>query len=205
MTEIWGRRSSVERNQLSQSCSELLGIAEGLLADQRLCDAEIHFLARWLEKHGPISCQWPGDVLHSRVKSVLADGVVTDAERAFLVETLTQIAGGTIEKMAEQSKVNGLAFDEPESIRIPASLFCFTGEFVFAPRAQCETAVATRGGTVQRNVTQKLNYLVVGALGSDEWKHGSFGTKITKAVEYQRRGCPILIIHEDRWASSLHG
>lgn len=203
MTEYWGRRGSAERNQLSQSCSELLGIAEGLLADERLCDSEIRFLARWLDKHGPVSCEWPGDVLHARVKAVLADGVVTDDERAFLVDTLKQIVGGTIERMVEQSKVNGLSFDRPASMKIHAALFCFTGEFVFAPRAECESAVTIRGGSVQRNVTQKLTYLVVGGLGSDEWKHGSFGTKISKAIDYQRRGHPLLIVHEDAWANAL--
>jgi NAD-dependent DNA ligase len=105
--------------------------------------------------------------------------------------------------IAEQAKVCELAFDNPSSITIPASLFCLTGEFLFAPRSRCESMLAERGATAQRSVTKKLNYLVVGGLGSDEWKHGSFGTKITKAMEYQRKGCPIMIVHEDVWASAL--
>jgi NAD-dependent DNA ligase len=203
MYNPFARRSSVETNQLTQSCSELLGIAEGLLADRRLCDSEIQFLSQWLDNHGPISCAWPGDVLHARVKEVLADGAVTDGERDYLVKTLTQIIGGRLEHIASQTKVCELAFDNPDSITIPTSLFCLTGDFVFAPREQCERTLAARGAVVKASVTRNLNYLVVGGLGSDEWKHGSYGTKITKAIEYQRKGCPILIVHEEAWAASL--
>jgi NAD-dependent DNA ligase len=203
MSNFWARRGSVEKNQLTQSCSELLGIAEGLLADGKLCDAEIQFLSRWLDNHGPMSCEWPGDVIHSRVKEVLADGVVTETERASLVNTLTLLVGGRLEQIDEQTKVNALAFDEAISVVIGASRFCLSGEFVMAPRQQCERLTEMRGGILQASVTKKLNYLVVGGLGSDEWKHGSFGTKITKAVEYQRAGCPIAIIHETAWAAAL--
>jgi hypothetical protein len=48
----FARRASVEKNQLNQSCSDLLGIAEGLLADGEHRDSEIQFLSRWLDNHG---------------------------------------------------------------------------------------------------------------------------------------------------------
>jgi hypothetical protein len=37
----------------------------------------------------------------------------------------------------------------------------------------------------------------------DEWKHGSFGTKIEKAMEYKRGGCSILVVAEACWTRSL--
>jgi hypothetical protein len=51
----------------------------------------------------------------------------------------------------------------------------------------------------------RLRYLVIGSLGSSEWKHGSFGTKVEKAVKYKRTGLPILIINEKPWTNSLTG
>lgn len=203
MSEWWGRRGAAEDNQLTQSCSELLGIAEGLLADGELRDSEVHFLSKWLDKHGTISCTWPGDILHGRVRDVLADGVITPEERTYLVNTLTQIIGGKVEYAEEQCKVNELAFDEPMEMAIASSTFCLTGEFVFAPRSQCEIAVTSKGGIVLKSVTRKLQYLVVGGLGSDEWKHGSFGTKIAKAVELQRAGLPLRIVREESWANAM--
>jgi hypothetical protein len=52
-------------------------------------------------------------------------------------------------------------------------------------------------------LNKKLTYLIVGGLGSPEWKHGSFGTKIEKAMQYKRQGLGIMIVHEDNWAQSL--
>ena len=95
-----------------------------------------------------------------------------------------------------------LAFDDIAEIKFDGSRFCLTGEFVYAPRDVCASAIETLGGLVG-GVTKKLSYLVIGGLGSPEWKHGSFGTKIDKAMQYKSDGHPILVVHEDRWASSL--
>lgn len=62
---------------MRQSCGVLIGLANGLVADQTLNDAEIQFLVQWLERHDEIASVWPGDVLHQRIKTVLADGVIT--------------------------------------------------------------------------------------------------------------------------------
>ena len=203
MAKFFTRQAAAYRNQLNQSCSELTGIAEGLIADRQLNDAEINFLNRWLEKHDVISCEWPGDVIHARIKAVLADGFVTEDERAHLIETLEMLIGGRLDRLADAPKVNQLALDNIASVTFPDALFCLTGDFVYAPRPQCEAAIVSRGGKVSASVTKKLSYLVIGGLGSDEWKHGSFGTKIAKAIEYKRAGAPLLIVHEDVWASSL--
>jgi len=146
---------------------------------------------------------YSGDVLHARVREVLADGIVTEDERAYLLKTLDLLVGGHLDRLAETPKVNQLALDSLDRLSILDSLFCLTGDFVFAPREKCEEAIIARGGRVHPSVTKKINYLVVGGLGSEEWKHGSYGTKITKAIDYKRKGCPIFIVHEDVWATAL--
>lgn len=203
MSNHFARQAAMYRNECIRACAELAGIAEGLIADSQLNDAEIGFLKKWLDRNDAAACEWPGDVLHLRVREVLADGVVTEAERADLLKTLKLLAGGHLERLAEAPKVNQLALDSVERVSIAGSLFCLTGDFVFAPRSKCEETIVARGGQTHPSVTKKINYLVVGGLGSEEWKHGNFGTKISKAIEYKRRGCPILIVHEDVWASSL--
>jgi len=199
----FAKRALAYKNECVRACAELAGIAEGLIVDAHLSDKEISFLNRWLETNDAATCEWPGDVIHARVHEVLADGVVTEAERIYLVNTLKLLVGGQLERIAALPKVNQLALDEVERVPIVGSLFCLTGEFVYAPRERCEQAIVSRGGRVHRSVTKNINYLVVGGLGSDEWKHGNYGTKILKAMEYKRQGAPILVIHEDTWARAL--
>jgi NAD-dependent DNA ligase len=197
----YGRIIAADHNRLVQGCGSLLGIASGLLADRELNDAEIRFLSDWLQTNADIAAQWPGDVLCQRVREALADGIVTSAEREHLVETLTQICGGSLQ--ASQGAVNQLGFDEGVEIKFPQSAFCVTGDFVFGPRDRVGEEIVRRGGLLSKGVTKKLHYLVVGLRGSEEWKHGSFGTKIVKAVEYKRAGAPIFIVREDDWTRAL--
>jgi NAD-dependent DNA ligase len=196
-------QSPAYKNDLDRSLGALLGIAQGMLCDQHLNDAEIRFLAKWLDENESIASAWPGDVVRSRVRAVLEDGVVTEAERQHLTETLQHLMDGTLQDIDPGGHLAGLAFDEPASIAFPQARFCLTGDFVYAPRDVCAATIERRGGMVSSSITRKLNYLVVGGLGSREWGPGSFGAKVEKALEYKRDGAPILIVHEDRWASAL--
>ena len=197
------RQSAAFRNDLSRSLGALVGIAQGLVCDGHLNDAEIMFLKNWLEANESITLTWPGDVVYARVQDVVSDGLITDEERVYLMETLQKLVGGTLDELAADSHVSELPFDAVATIDFEDRIFCLTGNFVFAPRAICGDAIERRGGKVVTTVSKKLNYLVVGGLGSPEWKHGSFGTKIEKAVELKRDGAAILVVQEDRWASSL--
>lgn len=203
MTNYFARQAAGYANEFKRSLGGLVGIATGLLADRHLSDDEIRFLNGWLQTNDAIAYCWPGDVLHARVKAVLADGVITEAERAHLVETLQALLGGTLDDLAASTHATSLAFDEVEAIQFSGSAFCLTGEFVYAPREVCARAIESRGGVVKNSVTKKLQYLIVGGLGSPEWKHGSFGTKIEQAMRHKREGLPVLVVHEDRWVVSL--
>lgn len=205
MSNFFARQVLKYRNAINQSCAELVGIAEGLLCDGHLNDQEVVYLQRWLDQHEAIASEWPGDLLHARVQAALADGQVSDEERADLVGTLQKILGGRIDDLAAQPRVAALDFDEPNPLRVHGALLVLTGEFVFAPRERCIQEIAKLGGTVKGGVTKKTNYLLVGSLGSEEWKHGTFGTKIEKALRYREDGCGIQIVHEDHWVHTLPG
>lgn len=203
MANYFARQAAAYENEFKQSLGVLVGIATGLLADRQLVDLEVRFLSEWLESHDEISHSWPGDVVYARIKAIGADGIITEPERVHLVDTLRALIGGTLEGLAASTHVTGLAFDDVGRVVFPGATFCLTGNFVYAPREVCTTETEKRGGQVKNSVTKKLQYLIVGGLGSPEWKHGSFGTKIEQAIRYKREGLPILVVHEDQWASSL--
>lgn len=202
MSNFFARLRAADANEIKRSLGALVGIAQGLLCDKKLTDDEIVFLDKWLRENDAIANAWPGDIIHARVRSVLADDIITEAERAYLVDTLSQLIGGSFDQLPGRTHVTELAFDDIDKVRFDQTRFCLTGEFVFAPRDICATEIEKRGGIVG-GVTKKLRYVVVGSLGSPEWKHGSFGTKIEKAMQYKRAGVQILIVSEDVWAASL--
>lgn len=204
MINIYQRQAMAFRNEMRTSCAALVGIVQGLMADGHLNDAEIGFLRSWLRSAESVALTWPGTVIAAQVESILADGVVTEEERAHLATTLEQLVGGKLDEVAEASLVATLPIDRLQQIEIREKIFCFTGDFVFGPRKTCEKAVEDRGGAIG-TVSKKLHYLVVGGMGSPEWKHGSFGTKIEKAMQHKQAGAQLFIVHEDTWAASLRG
>jgi NAD-dependent DNA ligase len=203
VTNFFARQGAAYANDMKRSLGALVGIAQGVLCDGKLADEEIRFLNDWLTANEAIAASWPGDVLHQRIRAVLEDGIVTEFERAHLVETLQQLIGGALNELATSTHVTQLALDDVPRVEFIGAWFCLTGEFVFAPREKCVAAIEQRGGIISAGVVKKLRYLIIGGLGSPEWKHGSFGKKIEQAIRYKREGVPILIVHEDRWASSL--
>lgn len=190
-------------SQLKQSLGELLGIARGLLADQELSDAEIKFLDDWLDQRFEITSSFPGNVIHSRIKHVLEDDIITEEERSHLVATLTMLIEDRLEDLAEQVDLTELWFDEVGLIDFQRARFCLTGNFVYGPMKVCKTAIEKRGGIVSPTVGQESNFLVVGALGLDEWRDGGLGTEIEAAMKLRALGKPVKIIPEDSWVTQL--
>lgn len=203
MGSFFARQYAGYINDLKRSSALLIGIVSGILADKELRDSEIGFLKDWLEKNDAIATAWPGDIIYERVRTALSDGVISEAERKHLLETLQDLVGGESEKLSDAEHVSKFALDKIEKILFTESVFCLTGSFVYGPKEVCIRSIEDRGGVVINNVTKKLRYLIVGGLGSKEWIGGSYGTKIKKAIEYKRSGNNILIVHEDVWARNL--
>lgn len=203
MSNFFSRQSASFRNDLNRSIGALIGIAQGLICDRHLNDTEVLFLNQWLQSNENIALIWPGDVVHARIQEVLADGVVTEDERAYLIETLRELVGGTLEDLADAEHVSELMFDQDVEVLFEGRRFCLTGNFVFAPRNSCAEAIERRRGTVASAVSKKTHYLVVGSMGSPEWKHGSFGTKVEQAMALKNEGAEICLVDENRWASAL--
>jgi hypothetical protein len=186
-----------------QSLGELLGIARGLLADQELSNDEIRYLNEWLEERYWIASEFPGNVIHERIREVLEDGVITEEERSHLVDTLNMLIEDRLEDLAEQVDLTELWFDEVGLIRFDKARFCLTGNFVYGPKSVCQTAIERRGGKVMPSVSDEAQFLVVGALGVDEWRDGGLGAEIEAAMRLRAQGEPVKIIPEDCWVAHL--
>lgn len=191
------RQAAAFNNDMARSCGALLGIAQGVLADGELRDSEVMFLRDWLSNNENLAAGWPGNVLLAKVNAALLDGVISPAEREHLIEVLQQLVGGTLAELAAAAHVSNLALEVDVPVRIAGSVFCLTGDFVYGPRNVCERLLNDKGAMVSRSVSKRVAYVVMGGLGSAEWKHGSFGTKVEHAMRLKASGCGLHIIHED--------
>lgn len=187
---------------IRRDIDQLLGICEFALLDGHIDQIEAESILAWLNGHRACLDTWPANVLYDRLRTMLADGVLDGEEQRDLLGIVMSIAKPRTE--AGIIAPSSLPIDTPPpELRFAQRSFCFTGVFDFGPRAKCHEAVIARGGIAADSITKKLHYLVIGNIGSEVWKHSSFGTKIAKAVNYRDSGVPLAIVSEDYWVSRL--
>lgn len=187
---------------INRDIDQLMGICEMSLQDGVIDQGEAEAILAWLGNHKACLNTWPANVIFERLRTVLADGVFDDDEQRDLLGVILRLT-------APRNDFGGivpasLPIDHPQpDVVFEDRRFCFTGVFDFGSRADCMAVVKRLGGEPIKDVTRKLHYLVVGNIGSEAWKHTSFGNKIAKAVEYRETGVPVSIVSESHWSSFL--
>lgn len=184
--------------------SELLGLCKGMVCDGEISEGEALGLKRWVAGHPDVLTEYPGNVLGERLLRIFADGRVDADEREELSALLLDLTGETEERNQPMNLSTRLPLDDPPpTILFDGQVYVFTGRMLYATRAQCEQAVTDRGGRVDRSVTGRTTFLVVGPIASAAWIESTHGTKIVRAAELKNAGHPIRIVSEEHWIQGL--
>jgi len=195
----------IQHRNLTRAVQSLLGICTGLIADSQLTDVEIRFLDAWLRDHQEVTTVWPGSIIATRVRDVLADGIITEDERAYLLDTLTSVTGNEFTTTGSASPDAPAAppYDAQAAIGFAGRSFCFTGKFLFGTREACHRVTERLGGAPIDSINKQLDFLVIGSLISQDWAFESYGRKIEKAAQYREDSGLPMIISEKQWAAAL--
>lgn len=195
---------AMQQRRINRAIEHLMGMITGMVADAELNDREILLLRTWLTEHPEALEVFPGSVVARKVHAVLEDGVITEDERAHLMETLVGLSATEFSLTGSSSpEVASLPIEDAVTVDLPDSVVCLTGEFLFGTRAACERLVLKTGAMCTDTVSKKVDILVVGTKVSPNWAHTSFGRKIQQAVALQEKGHPIEIISEKRLMAAL--
>lgn len=190
-TELAGTESKV---------NEFVGLLSGNAADNSLNDPEILKILEWLQNNEALQNEWPVNVIAEQLHLALEDNIITQEEREHLLEVMKQITGIRFE---EDGIAYGMATeffgDDIANLDHESSAFCFTGTFVTGTREIVQNTAKNKGAIIKKNVTQDLDYLVIGTLASRDWRFSSHGRKIEKALSLKESGHPITIITERTW------
>jgi len=196
--------SSSAANINREAIEQLLGIVSGLVADDDLHDLEIEFLKVWLGEHQDVARMWPGSAIGRAVDTVLADGHVSEEERAYLLATLKELAANDF-AITDAAADASIAIPTDDAIRISLrdAVVCLAGDFLHGTRAACERLLEQAGACPVRGVSKNVHYLVVGTKVSPHWLQTAYGRDIQDAVALQQAGHGIAIVSERRWIESL--
>ena len=161
----------------------LNGILDGIVCNQKVNQKEIENLNIWLRQNDYLKDVYPYDKVLLEVNKVLEDGVLTEEESNYIFDTFNEMVNPD--------------FNDDENIDFNGKTFCLTGEFKCATKQEISKKLQELGGTEKTGVSSKLDYLIVGGVGSDAWKFGKIGGKQAKAQELNEKGANIKIIDED--------
>lgn len=194
------------QQQKDRAADELVGLCRGLLSDGAVSGQEAAFLKDWIERHAENAGEYPFNVLYRQLQTALSDGVLDLDEERDLLASLSGLVGGEAagHGNASASLSTALPLCHPApTVVFSSSVFVVTGTFAYGPRRQVVDAIELRGGVPSGNISKKVNYLVIGEVGSQAWRHSSYGRKIEAAVELREAGVPIRIISEPHWLTAL--
>ncbi|WP_271105604.1 BRCT domain-containing protein [Pseudomonas tohonis] len=193
-----------------RSADALAGLATGIVADGTINQKEAEFLENWITSNLAHLDDPVINLLYRRLADMLADGVLDADESAELLNMLHGFTGLTINKPSPRDNAftapNPLPLCQPApELQWSGKLFVFTGVMAYGPRKDCEALVIDRGGQIGAGVSKKINFLVVGSIGNEQWLHSTYGTKIKKAVELREAGAPLSIVSEEHWQKAVFG
>jgi NAD-dependent DNA ligase len=188
---------------IGRSADELIGLCKGVLADGEVNRSEAVFLLEWMQANSQYIRQWPFDRLYARLASALMDDRIDEDEERELLALLVQLASPTLGPSGESAPNEMLCDDPVPAIHFESRVFCLTGKFASGTRSQIEALVEGRGGRCASAVTKKVNYLVIGSMGSRDWLMSTHGTKINGAADLRNAGHPISVIAERHFIPCL--
>jgi len=189
-----------------RAADELIGLSAGLIADGTVNQREAEFLKTWIETNFIHFDDPVVNIIYRRLADMLSDGILQPEESIELVELLHKFTGPTLSTDKPFVAPSTLPYCNPApELVLIGRCFMFTGTMAFGPRKDCEALITERGGLIGGTVSKKVNYLVVGSIGNDQWLHSTYGTKIKKAVAIRESGAPLSIISEQHWQKHIFG
>ena len=176
-------------NETTLGIQVLQGVLDGIIADSEINLLEVKTLESWLQQNDYLTGIYPYDRIMNLVETVLLDGKLDETEIHDMKIIFDEILNPVKDCMDK------LDFD--------GKTYCLSGEFKSGSKDDIRKLLNARGCCEKKGVSSKLDYLFVGDIGSDAWKYGNYGGKVSKAQEYQEKGSKVLIISESDLLNSL--
>lgn len=177
--------------ELTRATQILQGILKGIACDKIISVFECNELKNWLFEHEHLAERYPFNEIIRCLKDVLQDNIITQRENEQLLNVIDEILHPSGELTAQACSVSGRKV-------------CLTGEFKHGSKSKVENYITERGGIICKDVTKKLDILIIGDMGSSAYAYGEYGNKVRKAKEYNRKNyAKISIMSEEEFFSKI--
>lgn len=172
--------------------NQFLGLLKGALSDRTAQDQEITDIYEFLSQQPQLGAQ--EEEMRDLLERVLADGVVTDEERAHAQKAMEKMCGHTFHQDGStdsvprvlDSSLIGLEYDYTNLT------FVVTGEPKTRSKKDVQNELKALGIQVKEHVSSLVDVLVVG--NSDHYRTVNAGNKQRKAEKLRKEGHRIKVV-----------
>ncbi|RDX35035.1 NAD-dependent DNA ligase [Kangiella sp. HD9-110m-PIT-SAG06] len=196
-------------NKTTAALQRLHSILAGVVADSQITEKELSGLSDWLMEHEDLRSCWPYDEVDSLITVVLSDQVIDEKEHKLLMAFFSEFIDLYDDKTLtaplfsnDNSTIQGVCATCPEIV-FEESLFCVTGASGSYSRKEFFEVIESLGGKTTKNLTQKVNYLIIGSEGNPCWAYACYGRKVEKAINMRKKGLPLVIVHENDFHDAM--
>ncbi len=182
-------------DSVTQQIQTLHGILSGIAADALISEIELKYLWDWLNENENLKGIFPYDEIYSTVVHVGTRKSLSAESKAMLLAAFEWTENSSL------SKQNPLCpwMTDPD-ITFKNKLFCVSGISKKMKRPELENLIVSRHGQVARNMSKKVDFLLVCAEPSIAWAHACYGRKIEEAINLRKEGAKVVIVSEkDFW------
>ena len=182
----------------------MVGLIRGVIADGVVTSDETTKLAEWTRENPEVATRWPANLLARRLELILLDGRIDGRERKHLAALLRQLASNPAGFGRGFPLATDLPLTDPQpEVVFEGNIFMFAGAMAYGPIHACEWEVQELGGTCERAVNRRTDYIVIGSIAAADWSQDGFGEVIDEVVRYGARGVSIAVISEEHWTAAL--
>jgi len=185
---------------ISQSLTK--GVCSGIISRLFSNSANKHLWAAYVFTTGDEDDTSADLQPHDR--AALASVLIPEEWRPKRAAGMPSSARKALEELIADTLRDGSPFDDPlPEVTFAGRTFCFTGEFEFGTRKQCQEAVLAHGGLFSKGITRTTDILVIANDASPRWAHGGYGNKIEEAMIFKLQHRKPIIIPELYWRTLL--
>lgn len=178
----------------------VIGLIGRILDRKRVDHRDEEQLLDWSVNYSIDPDEWPAGAIAHRLTGICGGEAISAAEAEDLKRLLDDIAGDPGPSVAEPAAIPFTA--PPPIVTFANKQFVFAGRFVSGIDA-CIENIWLRGGTAAETVTARTDFLVIGALRSQEWVINSAGLEVEAALTARQATAPVEIISEESYLRAI--
>lgn len=202
--EQYLNKDSPYYNTITSGVQQLHGILRGIKSDKVINKEELIFLETWLIENEYLENTYPYQELLLLIYKILEDNIVTEEEQREVLAFCEQVLSGININTLASTATKNLKVNSDDDIKLQECTFCITGVSPTYSRKEIAEMIELYGGYVLDSISKKLNYLVVCDEKSSCWAFVGYGRKVEKAMNLNKAGANIKVIHESCIYDAIH-